>query len=165
MPTVTRLITVLYILLLGTTLGASFALGAFVAPVLFNSQRYIGGELLTHFQEGLLMTEIFKKYCFLLELTVVAVVAWEGVRCLLLKQRALMRLLAAAVISGSGLLFSRYFTPAVIKAQTGGPAATASEAFQAMHQASVTDFSFLLVALVALLTLTSWSQSSPDPAS
>ena len=54
-----RVINVFYTVLLGTTLGASFALGAFVAPTLFNSETILHGELLSHYQEGLLMTEIF----------------------------------------------------------------------------------------------------------
>ncbi|MCB2180636.1 MAG: DUF4149 domain-containing protein [Desulfobulbaceae bacterium] len=155
-----RIINVCYTLLLGTTIGASFALGAFVAPSIFNSGIILGAELLDHYQEGLIMTEIFKRYCTLLNITVGSILVWECMKFFVFKKRDYFLVLSACVVTVTGLLFTSYFTPKIIEAQGGGPAATATEIFQTLHQASVTDFSFLLVALAVMLAKVSFNKES-----
>lgn len=155
-----RIIDVCYTIILGTILGASFALGAFVAPTIFNSEVILSGKLLSHYQEGLVMTEIFIRYCYLLNITVGVILVWEGIRFFVFKKKDYLQFLSASVVAITGLLFTSYYTPEIIQAQNGGPSATATETFQSLHQSSVTDFSFLLVSLVVMLAMVSFHKGS-----
>ncbi|MGB2553916.1 DUF4149 domain-containing protein, partial [Campylobacter sp. MOP51] len=56
----------LYLLLLAALIGIEISIGAFVAPTLFYPQSIIGDGILTHFQSGLLMTNIFVKFNYVL---------------------------------------------------------------------------------------------------
>lgn len=153
-----RLVNIFYNLILGIALGSSFALAAFVTPVIFNSDLFLGKQILTRFQEGLIMTEVFKKYSILLNITVVVILLIEGIQIAVYKKRDYLQLGIAFVVLVSSLLFTGYFTPAIIHAQASGPGIIKSEAFQALHQASVIDFSFILVSLFVLMIKASCSE-------
>lgn len=127
-----------------------------MAPSIFNSEVILSGELLSHYQEGLLMTDIIKRYCYLLNITVGIVLVREGVRLFVFKKKVYLQFLSACVVTVTGLLFTCYFTPEIIQAQSGGPSVTATETFQSLHQASVTDFSFLLVGLAVMMAKVSF---------
>ena len=51
-----------YLLLLGICIGAELAIGIFMAPVIFYPSQYIGEGVLSHYQSGQLMTQVFLKY-------------------------------------------------------------------------------------------------------
>lgn len=146
-----KIIDIFYNLLLGLTLGSSFALAAFVAPAIFNSSLALGGEILSPFQEGLIMTAIFKKYSTLLIITAIVILIKEVTELAVYRNRDYFQLGIALVAVVSTLLFAAYFTPEIIEAQAGGPELTGSKTFQAIHQASVLDFSFILVSLAVLM--------------
>ena len=151
MPALSRIVQTAYIVLLATALGVTAALGAMVAPTIFRSELYLGAELLTHFQEGLLMTEIFRKYAVLMNTTAAAVVLREGYEFAVRRNRDYPVQLGAVAVVASALLFTLYYTPQIIAAQALGPEATRTAAFQATHQASVVDFKILLAGLVLML--------------
>ena len=50
---------VVYLWCLGVMVGMELAAGIFVAPVIFFPQKLLGEGVLSHFQSGLLMTDIF----------------------------------------------------------------------------------------------------------
>ncbi|ASC93860.1 DUF4149 domain-containing protein [Sulfurospirillum diekertiae] len=52
---------VVYLAMLGIAIGVEIAAGAFIAPVIFFPQKYLGDGVLTHFQSGVLMTQFFLK--------------------------------------------------------------------------------------------------------
>ena len=56
------MVTMAYLILLGAMLGAGLFAGIVVAPVTFNTDQWIGSEVLTQFQEGQIMTENFLPY-------------------------------------------------------------------------------------------------------
>ena len=56
-----RSLVVVYVALLGIAIGVEIAAGAFIAPVIFFPQKYLGDGVLTHFQSGILMTQVFLK--------------------------------------------------------------------------------------------------------
>lgn len=153
-----KLVNIFYNLVLGITLGSSFALAAFVAPVIFNTDIALGRDILSRFQEGLIMTAVFKKYSILLNITVIVILLIEGIQIAVYKKRDYLQLGIAFVVLVTSLLFTGYFTPAIIQAQVSGPGIIQSEAFQAMHQASVLDFSFILVSLFVLMIKVSCSE-------
>ncbi len=43
---------VVYLAMLGIAIGVEIAAGAFIAPVIFFPQKYLGDGVLTHFQSG-----------------------------------------------------------------------------------------------------------------
>ncbi|MFP3983318.1 MAG: DUF4149 domain-containing protein [Desulfurivibrionaceae bacterium] len=146
-----KLVSIFYNLVLGIALGSSFALAAFVAPVIFNTDIALGQDILGRFQEGLIMTAVFKKYSILLNITVVVILLVEVIKFAVYKKRDYLQLGIALVVLVTSLLFTGYFAPAIIQAQTSGSGITQTESFQALHRASVLDFSFILVSLFVLM--------------
>ena len=57
-----RTIFSIYIFIIAALIGIELSLGALVAPVVFFPQQIIGDGVLSHFQSGKLMSEIFVKY-------------------------------------------------------------------------------------------------------
>lgn len=140
---------IVYILLLCVTLGAVIAAGALSAPVIFNSEAQFGEVVLSHFQEGLLMTAIFLKLNYLIHLTVIAVLLMELYRYKMF-DRDTISLVAMIVAVFTGLLFTQYYTPDILAMQSKGAEATQSAAFDKIHFASELDFKLFALALLVL---------------
>lgn len=140
-----------YIILLGIALGVEIAAGAFIAPVIFHPEHYIGEGILTHFQSGILMTQVFLKtnmvliivasYCFLFEL-----VQW-----IRLKERdsvALSLTVGALVLTS---LFVFYYTSFILEAQNMGSSATITPMFAKMHKESEWVIKLLMITQLVLI--------------
>ncbi len=50
-----KIFTIFYFIVIGVTLGATVYAGAVVAPVTFNTDVLFGSQVLTQFQEGMIM--------------------------------------------------------------------------------------------------------------
>ncbi len=142
-------IKIFYLLFLGVSLGGVLTLGAFVASVIFNSQDHLATPLLSHFNEGLLMGEIFNRFSYFIYLLSAVVITYE-----LFEWRAFRRdkvaILSALAVIGTSLLFSAVYSPKILQMQSLGVAATTSEAFDSLHKASELDFKLLALALSVL---------------
>jgi hypothetical protein len=138
-----------YLLLLGSTLGAVLVLGIVVAAVIFNSDNYLSMALLDHYNEGLLMGEIFRRFSYVTYLLAASVVLYEIFEYRALRRDLIAQLSAFVVISTS-LLFSAVYTPKILQMQAMGAEATMSDAFEGLHTASEIDFKILAVALIVL---------------
>ncbi len=138
-----------YLLLLGASLGAVLVLGIIVASVIFNSEQYLPIALLDHYNEGILMGEIFHRFSYWIYGLCMAVVVYE-----ILEYRALRRdgiaQIAALVVIGTSLMFSGVYAPKILQMQALGVEATMSDAFDALHKASELDFKILALALAVL---------------
>ncbi len=138
-----------YLLLLGASLGAVLVLGIVVASVIFNSEHYLPVALLDHYNEGMLMGEIFHRFSYWVYGLCIAVVVYE-----VLEYRALRRdgiaQIAALVVIGTSLMFSGVYAPKILQMQALGVEATMSDAFDALHKASELDFKILALALGVL---------------
>ncbi len=145
-----KYISIIYILILSITLGASLYAGAVVAPTIFHSETFLGGEILSHYQEGLLMTQNFIKLSYLVDLTVLAVIFYEGYRFKSF-ERDSIALLSAVLVVLSGLLFAHYYIPWILEMQTKGAEATQSKIFENAHFASELDFKLFSIALLVLI--------------
>jgi hypothetical protein len=64
----------------------------------------------------------------------------------------------ACVVIVIGFLFTSYLTPEIIQSQSGGPSVLATDTFQSLHQALVTDFNFLMVALAIMMAKVSFQK-------
>jgi len=130
-------IIVVYLLCLGMMIGLELAAGAFVAPVIFFPQKLLGEGVLTHFQSGLLMTEIFLRMNFLLVFFSVISFLFELVTWILkAKSSDKVSILFSVTALVLTTLFVYYYTPFIVAAQSLGEIETASEAFRAMHKQS-----------------------------
>jgi hypothetical protein len=148
-----KFITIFYIIILGITLGAGLYAGAVVAPVTFHSEIYLGNEILSRYQEGLIMTENFVKLGYLVRFTVLVVVFYEGYKYKMFDREAITTIPAFLVIT-SGLLYVYYYIPQILEFQKEGESVTKSKLFENTHFASELDFKLFTIALFALLVRT-----------
>ena len=145
-----RTFTMLYLILLAVVMGASLYAGAVVAPVIFNTADIFGNPVLSHFQEGLIMTENFARLSYATSFTALVVVIYEGYR-FKKGERDVFTAIAALFIIGTGLLFSFYFIPEILMMQQQGEEATQSQFFLNVHKASEVNFKVYLFAVLVLL--------------
>ena len=150
MPTIPKGVTIAYFILLGITLGAGLYAGVIVAPVTFHSELYLGNELLTRFQEGLIMTENFVRLGYLVDFTVLAVAMYEGFKYKNFDRDTVTSVSAFLVIA-SGLLYVHYYIPQILAFQAEGEKITESKLFENTHFASELDFKLFAAALLVLL--------------
>jgi hypothetical protein len=139
----------LYLITLGLTVGMILALGAFSAPVIFNSNDMLKSELLSHYQMGLIMTEIFVRSNYFLGFATlfISMFEWRS----FWYERDKINTLTFFVIVSVSMLFLFYYTPAIIQMQTISEEATKSKAFYGMHIGSEIAYKILLVSISLLL--------------
>lgn len=148
-----RILTILFIVMLGMTLGAGLLAGVVVAPTIFKSEILLGSELLTRFQEGLLMTQVFERLAYLVNFLVILAVVYEVIRFKAFENTRWSMLLTFLVAS-TGLLFTSYYIPQILEMQLAGEAMTLSETFENVHKASEWNFKLFAVSTLGLLILT-----------
>jgi len=145
-----RITTIAYLVLLGVTLGAGLFAGAVVAPVIFHTENWLGGGILSHFQEGLIMTQNFIKLSYLVDATVIAVVLYEGYKYKKFERDTFTQLASFFVIA-TGLMFGHYYLPDILTMQMAGEEMTQSTAFINTHKGSELDFKIFSLALLVLI--------------
>lgn len=151
----TSCITSLYLLCLGTIIGGIIACGALVAPVIFNASQYLAAiEIadpsgITRYASGILMTEIFARFNYLLNAMAIFILVYELLAFNISSKKSLF-LLGIGIFSVVLIfLFTMYYTPAIIAAQVDGAAATATDEFGSLHTQSEMIFQILLISLSA----------------
>ncbi|WP_170000421.1 DUF4149 domain-containing protein [Campylobacter sp. RM9328] len=150
-----------YLFLLGICIGAELAIGIFMAPVIFYPSQYIGEGVLSHYQSGQLMTQVFLKYNILLIfisslLLLFEIVNLKGSESFNYKISAFFLSLIIALLAMS---FVFYFTPYILQAQKIGAEATVTAEFVSMHKASEFVMKAMLLAQVALFFIRARKES------
>jgi hypothetical protein len=145
-----RIATMVYLILLSATLGAGLFAGIVVAPVTFHTELWLGGEVLSHFQEGLIMTQNFVKLSYLVDVTVIAVALYEGYKYKMFERDTLTQVATFFVIA-TGLMFGHYYLPDILTMQMAGEEMTKSAAFIATHKGSEINFKIFSAALLVLI--------------
>lgn len=150
-----------YLFLLGICIGAEIAIGIFMAPVIFYPSQYIGEGVLSHYQSGQLMTQVFLKYNILLIfisslLLLFEIVNLKGSESFNYKISAFFLSLIIALLAMS---FVFYFTPYILQAQKIGAEATATAEFLSMHKASEFVMKAMILAQVALFFIRARKES------
>ncbi len=140
---------VTYLLFVAMTLGAVLTLGIFVAATIFNSDSYLAGALLDHYNEGLLMAEIFRRFSYVISFLALVVFVFEANEYKH-GRRDTWSMVSAFFVIVSALMFSAVYTPKILEMQQLGAEATQSDAFNALHIGSEIDFKILAVALAVL---------------
>ena len=150
-----------YLFLLGICIGSELAIGIFMAPVIFYPSQYIGEGVLSHYQSGQLMTQVFLKYNILLIfisslILLFEIVNLKGSESFNYKISAFFLSLIIAFLAMS---FVFYFTPYILQAQKIGAEATATAEFLSMHKASEFVMKAMILAQVALFFIRSRKES------
>jgi uncharacterized membrane protein len=143
-------IDVLYILLIAMTAGAVLVLGVFVAAVVFHSEVYLTLPLLSRYEEGKIMGEIFRRFTYWAYFMSVVIAVYEVSRYKVM-QIDKISILSALGSIGTLLLFSAVYTPKILEYQSRGEAAI-DASFEALHKASEIDFKILLLTLLILFS-------------
>jgi hypothetical protein len=133
------------------TVGAVLILGAFVAAVVFHSEVYLSIPLLSRYEEGKIMGEIFRRFTYWGYIMAVIIVWYEIVR---LKSMQIDKIAIMAALGSIGtlLLFSGVYSPKMLEFQQLGELAMMNNSFESLHKASEIDFKIMLVMLLVLFT-------------
>jgi len=145
-----RIATISYIILLGVLLGAGLFAGIVVAPTTFHTEIWLGGEVLTHYQEGLIMTQNFLKLSYLVTFSIIIIFLYEGYKYKKFERDKITQIATFFAIS-TGLLFSQYYMPDIINMQLAGEAMTQSNAFINTHKGSEINFKIFSLAILVLM--------------
>ena len=138
-----------YLIILASTFGAVLVLGAFVAPVVFHTDKILSGILVDNYNAGIIMGEIFNRFSYWVYFMVTYVVIYEA-SVYKMGQRDAISFASAVIVVFSGLLFSAIYVPKILSMQALGAEATRSDTFDNIHIASEIDFKILAVALLVL---------------
>jgi cellulose synthase/poly-beta-1,6-N-acetylglucosamine synthase-like glycosyltransferase len=140
-------IEIAYLLLLFSTFGISIFLGIGVTSTIFGSEISLGEELLSNYQEGLIMTTIFIKFGYFLNFVAISVVLFEA---WMWKNGERDRVIFSSAFTtvATALLFVHYYTPQVLEFQSLEN--TETEVFKNIHLASEIDFKIFAVAILVL---------------
>ena len=129
-------VMIIYLLLLGMAIGVEVAVGAFIAPVIFYPHTFLGQGVLSHFQSGILMTQVFLKSNMLLGFVAFYGIVFEMLTFIKNQNKDNVALMLSFVAFALTASFLFYYTPFIVDAQNAGALATASEAFAKMHKQS-----------------------------
>ena len=143
------IIDVLYLLTIGMTVGAVLILGAFVAAVVFHSEMYLSIPLLSRYEEGKIMGEIFRRFTYW-GYIMAAIIVWYEIVRFKSMQIDKIAIMAALGATGTLLLFSGVYSPKMLEFQQLGEVAMMNNSFESLHKASEIDFKILLVMLLIL---------------
>jgi len=138
-----------YLLVLAASFGAVIVLGAIVAPVIFHSDALLVGMLIDHYNEGIIMGEIFHRFSYWIYFLAGYVAVYETYMYKT-GQRDAILFGAAVTVLFSSLMFAAIYSPNILAMQKLGREATQSDTFENIHIASELDFKLLAVALLVL---------------
>ncbi len=138
-----------YLIILASTFGAVLVLGAFVAPVVFHTDKILSGMLIDNYNAGIIMGEIFHRFSYWVSFIILAVFIYESA-VYKTGERDALAFASAITVIFSGLMFSAVYSPKILAMQALGSEATKSDMFQNLHIASEIDFKILALSLIVL---------------
>jgi hypothetical protein len=144
-----KIFTIFYFIIIGVTLGATVYAGAVVAPVTFNTDVLFGSQVLSQFQEGMIMAKNFLRLSYALIVSAIVIAIYEILK---LKNgtKDIYTLISAIIVVITSLLFAFYFVPEIIQMQSLGESMTQSTTFQKIHKGSETNVKILVFAQLFL---------------
>ncbi|GAD80862.1 DUF4149 domain-containing protein [Vibrio ezurae] len=145
-----KTLKIAYIVTLTVILGFALFAGAVVAPVLFNSATSLGEPILSRFQEGLLMTNVFVRLSYPLIVICAIALVYELTQYLT-KKSDWIALISMTLMVVTGFLFGFYFVPEIVHMQAQGALVTQSALFASIHKTSEICFKITLVSGIVLV--------------
>jgi len=147
---------VIYLVMLGIAMGVEIAAGAFIAPVIFFPQKYLGEGILSHFQSGILMTQVFLKMNLVIGFVALYSIIYEVQVWMMRKNYDFLSFFLSLMIVVATGLFLFYYTPFIVHAQQLGSDQTTTEVFASMHKQSEWIMKALMVAQFVLFVRRGW---------
>lgn len=147
--TVKRMIDLVYLILLGASIGGILTLGIVMTSTIFHSALYIG-PLLSHYQEGQIMSGGFEKFSYFLTLMFFVIMFYEMYSYKILQRDKTVMISSFIALFTIGL-FVGVYTPKILEMQRLGQEATHSPEFESLHLGSELDFKILVLALLVLM--------------
>lgn len=144
-----RIMDMVYLILIGATIGGILAVGIIMTSTIFNSEAYIG-PLLSHYQEGSIMSAGFDKFSYFLGFMGIVIFSYEMFSYKTLQTDKTVILATLVALSSIGLFIGVYM-PKILEMQAQGEEATKSAAFENLHLGSEIDFKILLISLIVLM--------------
>ena len=129
----------IHLFLLAAMIGVELILGVVVAPVVFYPQSLIGENVLSHFQSGLMMSDIFVKMGYVLLVVALFNALYELINFFKKEEKFQLRFSKFAlsiIVLILALFFVFYFTAYILEAQKMGESVIKTAEFQSMHEAS-----------------------------
>jgi hypothetical protein len=139
-----------YLIFIGLLIGGILTLGIFATSVIFHSDIYFLSSILSHYQEGLLMSAIFNKFSLVIMVIIWFIIIYEGYDYKNGKRDVWVMVSAFSAIL-MALLFVAYYMPIILELQAKGSEATSTTMFQSAHQMSSLSFKLLALSLLSLL--------------
>ena len=146
---INKTIKAIYLLIIGIAIGASLYAGAVVAPVTFHSEKWLGDELLSRFQEGLIMTQNFVGLGYIIVFTMITIFLYEGYKYKSFN-RDLITTLASLGAIMSGALFKFFYMDSIINMQKQGQSVVNSKIFENMHKGSEIALVLFMIFLITI---------------
>ena len=134
---------------MAASFGGVIVLGAFVAPVIFHTDKILVDMLIDNYNAGIIMGEIFRRFSYWVYFLASFVMLYEAMEYKQGHRDAIAFGSAVAVVFTS-LMFSAVYAPQILAMQALGIEATQSDTFQNIHIASEIDFKILALALIVL---------------
>ncbi|MBC8237795.1 MAG: DUF4149 domain-containing protein [Helicobacteraceae bacterium] len=138
-----------YLILLAASFGGVIILGAFVAPVIFHTDKIITEVIIDNYNAGMIMGEIFHRFSYWVYALAFFVSLFEAGQYKI-GHRDAIAFASAFIVVSTSLMFSAVYAPKILEMQALGAEATQSDTFQNVHMASEIDFKILAVALIVL---------------
>ena len=135
--------------MLAASFGGVIVLGAFVAPVVFHTDKILVDMLIDNYNAGIIMGEIFHRFSYWIYALAAYVLIYEAIEYKLGHRDAISFASALATVFTS-LMFSAVYAPQILAMQAIGAEATQSDTFQHIHIASEIDFKILAISLIVL---------------
>ena len=142
-----RYIVIGYLVFISIVVGIILTLGILVAPVMFHAHDLIE-QSISHYSEGLIMQEIFRRSQYVLLLLGAVIFVYELYDYRKGKRDGIVLASAFAAIFTIAM-FSFYYIPDMLVLQQAHQ--TQTEAFKSLHIGSKMDFQIMLFALTVLL--------------
>ncbi len=145
-----RLVTMWYIIFLGSLLGAGLFAEIVVAPTIFQSELYLGSKILSNFQEGLIMTINFQKLVYLVNFSLIVIFLYESYKYKKFERDTITQIAIFFALS-AGMLFSYYYIPDIIMMQLAGEEMTKSIEFINTHKGLEINLKIYFGAILVIL--------------
>ncbi len=139
--------SLIYLWILGAAIGGIITCGIFVAPIIFNAYNFLPDLGITQYDSGILMAQVFLKFNSFLNLSAMMILIYELLAFNLSNKTSFFSLIIGAINVALIFLFTFYYTPNIIKAQTLGASATATPEFANLHLQSEWIFKALVIFL------------------
>ncbi|MEA2073227.1 MAG: DUF4149 domain-containing protein [Campylobacterota bacterium] len=138
-----------YFIVLAASFGGVIVLGAFVAPVVFHTDKIVSEMIIDNYNAGIIMGEIFHRFSYWVYFLAIFVALYEAAQYKM-GQRDAVAFGSAVTVLFASLMFSSVYAPKILAMQAMGREATQSDTFENIHIASEIDFKILAVALIVL---------------